>query len=269
MFRRPHNPLRRTLPGLALRGLALLLLLPSLALAAEVRVVTSGAFTEAYKTLVPIWEAATGHTVVSSFGASIGNAPDAIPSRLARGEKFDLVILSEGGLQALANEGKVVPDSRVDLARSQIGASVRKGTPKPDISTVEALKKTLMQAQSVAYSASASGVYLSTELFPKLGPEIDARMKTVARKILSERVGAVVARGEAELGFQQVSELIYFKELDFIGTLPPEVQQTTWFSAGILVGAAEPQLARQLARFLSSAAVAGIVRATGLDPAAR
>ena len=247
-----------------LAGLAGLAFASSSAFAAELRVVTSGAFTEAYKKLIPLYEQASGHTGVSSFGASIGNAPDSIPSRFARGEQFDLVILSEGGLDALVRAGRVVPGSRVDLARSQIGLSVRKGTPKPDISTVAALKQTLLDAKSVAYSASASGVYLSEVLFPKLG--VQERLKVTGKKILSERVGAVVARGEADLGFQQVSELIYFTELDFVGTLPEEVQQTTFFVAGLVAGAKEPEVARHLVRFLSSPAVAEIVRATGLDP---
>jgi molybdate transport system substrate-binding protein len=232
--------------------------------AAELRVITSGAFTEAYKKLTPIYEQATGHKVISAFGASIGNAPDSIPSRFARGEKFDLVILSEGGLKALMEQGKVLPDSRMDMARSQIGVAVKKGTPKPDISTVAALRQTLLNAKSVAYSASASGTYLSTELFPKLG--VADRLAQTGKKVFSERVGAVVARGDAELGFQQVSELIYFKELDFVGTLPEEVQQTIFFSAGIVVDSNEKELAKQFARFLSSAAVADIVRETGLDP---
>ncbi len=234
--------------------------------AAEIRVITSGAFTEAYKKLVPLYEAATGDKVISAFGASIGNAPDSIPTRLARGEKFDLLILSEGGLAALEKSGKVVPGSRMDLARSQIGVAVLKGTPKPDISTVAALRQAILNAKSIAYSASASGTYLSSELFPKLG--VTHRTDVTAKRVLSERVGAVVARGDAELGFQQVSELIYFKELDFVGTLPDEVQQTIFFSAGLVDGSAQPEPARQLARFLSSAAVAEIVRATGLDPVA-
>jgi len=260
----------KLLPLFTRRGLlasALLLFAALATQAAEVRVVTSGAFTEAYKKLVPIFEAASGHKVISAFGASIGNAPDSIPSRFARGEKFDLVILSEGGLEALMKDGKLVPGSRVDLARSQIGVAVRKGTPKPDISTVEALRQTLLNAKSVAYSASASGTYLSTEMFPKLG--IAEQMQKTARKIYSERVGAVVARGDAELGFQQVSELIYFKELDFVGTLPDAVQQTIFFSAALVQGSQQADLARHLLGFLTSPAVADIVRATGLDPASR
>lgn len=261
---RTLSQLSRSLSRRALGGILVALFATQTALAADIRVVTSGAFTEAYKKLVPIYEAASGHKVISSYGASIGNAPDSIPSRFARGEAFDLVILSEGGLEALMRDGKLVKGSRVDVVRSQIGAAVRKGTPKPDISTVAALTQTLLNAKSVAYSASASGVYLSTEMFPKLG--VQERLAVTGKKILSERVGAVVARGDAELGFQQVSELIYFKELDFIGTLPDEVQQTIFFSAGLVEGSAQPELARHLLRFLTSPAVADIVRATGLDP---
>lgn len=259
------NSLSRISRRCVLAAFAGLVLLSSPAFAADIRVVTSGAFTEAYKKLIPIYEQASGHRVISAYGASIGDAPDSIPSRFARGEPFDLVILSEGGLQALMKQGKIVPGSRLDLARSQIGAAVRKGTPKPDISTVEALRQTLLAAKSVAYSASASGTYLSTELFPKLG--VQERLQVTGKKILSERVGAVVARGEAELGFQQVSELIYFKELDFVGTLPEEVQQTIFFSAALVAGSSQQDAARHLAAFLASPAVAEIVSATGLDPA--
>jgi molybdate transport system substrate-binding protein len=257
-------PLRQVARRWILAGLLTSVVWLAPASAAEIRVITSGAFTEAYKQLVPLYEAATGDKVISAFGASIGNAPDSIPSRLARGEAFDLVILSEGGLAALEKSGQVVPGSRMDLARSQIGVAVRKGTPRPDISTVAALKQAILNARSIAYSASASGTYLSSELFPKLG--VTQHTDVVAKRIFSERVGAVVARGDAELGFQQVSELIYFKELDFLGTLPDEVQQTIFFSAGLVQGSTQANSARQLARFLSSAAVAEIVRSTGLDP---
>ncbi len=250
--------------GLLAIGAALVVLVAQSAQAVEIRVITSGAFTEAYKQLITEFEKQTGHKLISSFGASVGNAPDAIPTRLARGEKFDLVILSDGGLEALVKSGYVIKGSRVDLVRSQIGAAVRKGTPQPDISTVEALTKTLLDAKSIAYSASASGVYLSTELFPKLG--VAEQLKDKAKKIMSERVGAVVARGDAELGFQQVSELIYFKELDFIGTLPDAVQQTIFFSAGLIEGSKEQVTAKQLIRFFQSPEVADVIRKTGLEP---
>lgn len=235
--------------------------------AADIRVVTSGGFSAAYDVLVPLYEQATGHKVITTRGASIGNAPDSIPSRMARGEQFDVVILADAGLEAQVKQGKVEPGSRVDLARSVIGLSVRKGFPKPDISTVAAFRQALLDAKSIAYSASASGTYLSNELFPRLG--VAEQMQKTAKKIYSERVGAVVARGEADLGFQQVSELLPFAELDFVGPIPEEVQQTIFFSAGIATGAKEPEAARHLVRFLASAAAAPIVKRTGMDPVAQ
>lgn len=263
-------PRRRALSallGAALSlGLALGAATPSSGQAAEIRVVTSGGFSAAYDQLIPLYEQATGHKVVTARGASMGKAPDSIPSRFARGEQFDIVILADSGLEALVAQGKVQPGSRVDLARSMIGMSVRKGTPKPDISTVDALKQTLLDAQSIAYSASASGTYLSNELFPRLG--VAEQIKDKATKIYSERVGAVVLRGDAEIGFQQVSELLPFKELEFVGPLPDEVQQRVFFSAGVAAGAANPDAARHLIRFLAAPAAVPIVRSTGMEPAA-
>ncbi|KZK28497.1 molybdenum ABC transporter substrate-binding protein [Delftia sp. GW456-R20] len=252
--------------GLGL-GLALGAATPSTAAADEIRVVTSGGFSAAYDQLIPLYEQATGHKVVTSRGASMGNAQDSIPSRLARGEQFDIVILADGALDNLAAQGKVEAGSRVDLARSMIGMSVRKGTPKPDISTVDALKQTLLDAKTIAYSASASGTYLANELFPRLG--VAEQMKGKATRILSERVGAVVLRGDADIGFQQVSELLPFKELEFVGPLPDEVQQRVFFSAGVATGAKNLDTARHLIRFLAAPAAAPIVRSTGMEPAAK
>ena len=235
--------------------------------AREVRVVSSGGFTAAYKILAPLYAQASGVKIVSEYGASIGNAPDSIPSRLARGETFDIVILADSAFEKLVAEGKGVAGSRVDLGRSLIGASVKKGTPKPDISTVPALKNALLNAKSVAYSASASGTYLSEELFAKLG--VADRMKVTAKKIMSERVGAVVARGDAELGFQQASELLPFTELDYLGPIPDEVQQKVFFSAGVLQGAPNPEGAKRFIRYLASPAAAGVIESTGLTPVAK
>jgi molybdate transport system substrate-binding protein len=142
--------------------------------------------------------------------------------------------------------------------------AVRKGAPKPDISSVEALKRTLLQAESIAYSASVSGTYLSTELFPRLG--IADQIKGKSRRIESERVGAVVARGEAEIGFQQISELLPISGIDYVGPLPPEVQKITVFSAGVTVRAKEPDAARGLIKFLASPAAAPAIRKYGLEP---
>lgn len=232
--------------------------------AAPLRVISSGGFTAAYKTLAPLYAQASGQRIDSQYGASIGNAPDAIPTRLARGERFDIIILSDNALDEMIRKGQVLPGSRVDLGLSLIGAAVKKGTPKPDISTVDALKQTLMNAKSIAYSASASGTYLATELFPKLG--VAPQVMPKAKRILSERVGAVVARGDAELGFQQASELLPFTELDYLGPIPAEAQQRVFFSAGVMANSTQMDAAKRFIRYLASPAAASIVRSTGLEP---
>lgn len=231
---------------------------------AEIRVITSGAFTEAYKMLTPMFEKESGHKVISAYGASMGNAPDAIPARLARGEAVDVVIMAAPALDDLIKAGKVMPGSRVDLVRSSIGFAVRSGAPKPDISTVPKLKAALLEAKSIAYSASASGVYFSTVLLQKLG--IAGEVLPKSKRILSERVGTIVARGEAELGLQQVSELVPIAGIAYIGPLPDEVQQNTLFSAGIVMGAKEPEAARAMIKFFTSTAAAPVIAKTGLEP---
>ena len=139
----------------------------------EIRVICSGGFTAAYNRLAPRFEQITGKKVISAYGASMGNAPDAIPQRLARGEPTDIIILARAALDEFTSQGTVRPDSRVDLAESRIGVAIRAGAPKPDISTVDGLQRALLAASSIAYSASASGVYVSTELYKKLGIEAD------------------------------------------------------------------------------------------------
>jgi molybdate transport system substrate-binding protein len=223
---------------------ASLVLAGGAAQAAEVKVMNSGGFAAAYKELAPGCERATGHTVETAWGASMGTAPDAIPMRLERGEPADVLIMAAHALDDLMRQGKAVPGSRVDLARSTIAMAVKSGAAKPDIATAEAFERALAQAKSIAYSASASGTYLSTEVFPRLkgGAEIMAK----SRKILSERVGTVVARGEAEIGFQQLSELLPIKGIDIVGPLPAQLQRITVFSAGIAVGAKEPEAGKAL-----------------------
>ena len=234
--------------------------------ATDIHVMTSGGFTAAYNELRPGFEKTSGHTVKTAYGASMGNAGDSIPSRLARGEPADVVILARPALDALVEQGKVVPGSQVDLVRSSIGFAVKKGAPKPDIGTVEALKRTLIAAPSIAYSASASGTYYETELLKHLG--IEAQVKPKSRRILSERVGTVVARGDAALGLQQVSELLPIEGIDYVGPLPAEVQRVTVFSAGIATGSKQPEAARDLIRYLNSPAAAPTIAKTGLEPLA-
>jgi molybdate transport system substrate-binding protein len=167
-------------------------------------------------------------------------------------------------LGEMIEQGKAVRTSRVDLVRSPIGMSVRAGASKPDIRTPDALKQTLLNAKSVAYSDSASGVYVGTELFKRLGIADD--MKGKARMIPAEPVASVVARGDAELGFQQISELLPIAGADLVGPLPPEVQKITVFSAGLTANANQPEAGRALIAFLASAAAAPALKRAGLDP---
>ncbi|RYF71391.1 MAG: ABC transporter substrate-binding protein [Comamonadaceae bacterium] len=231
----------------------------------EINVMTSGGFTAAYNELTPTYERETGNKVKTSYGASMGAASDSIPSRLSRGEPVDVVILARPALDALVAQGKVVPGSQVDLVRSSIGFAVKKGAPKPDISTVDALKRTLLAAPSIAYSASASGTYYETELLKTLG--IEAEVKPKSRRILSERVGTIVARGEAALGLQQVSELLPIEGIDYIGPLPAAVQRVTVFSAGVSTTARSPEGAKQLIRYFTSPPARPAIVRSGLEPA--
>lgn len=234
------------------------------AAAVEIRVMSSGGLTAAYRALGPEFERVTGDTLHTVQGASMGAAPDAIPQRLARGEPADVLLLAADGLEALVARGQAVPGSRVDIARSLIGLAVRAGAPKPDIRTVDSFRQALLAARSVAYSASASGVYIETEMYRRLG--IHDEMMPKSRRIYSERVGTVVARGDAEIGFQQVSELLPIEGIDYVGTIPEPVQQVTIFSAGVAAGAQAPNEARALIRFLASPEAAPVLSRTGLDP---
>jgi molybdate transport system substrate-binding protein len=245
-------------------AVVLLLFFADAGQSAVVTVVSSGGFAAAYRALAPVFERTTGNTLVTSWGPSMGNTPNAVPVRIQRGEPIDVVIMVGDALDDLIQGGKVIADSRLDLARSSIGAAVRAGAPKPDISSVDALRRALLAAKSIAYSDSASGVYISSELFKRLG--IADQVAGKSRMIPAEPVGLVVARGEAEIGFQQISELKPIAGIDMVGPLPPEVQKITIFSAGIVVGAREPKAARLLLAFLASPAADAAVRESGLEP---
>jgi molybdate transport system substrate-binding protein len=245
-------------------GIASVLWLTVAAGAAEVRVMISGGFSAAYNALVPEFERATGHKVITAFGPSMGTTANAIPVRLERGEPADVLILVGYALGDLIKRGKVVPDSRVDLVKSKIGVAVKSGAPKPDISSVDALKRALLAAKSVAYSDSASGVYISTEMFERLG--ITNEMKDKARKIPATPVAEIVAHGDAEIGFQQISELKPVAGIDIVGPLPDELQRVTVFSAGIAGVSKEPDAGRALIKFLASPAASAAIIQSGLEP---
>jgi molybdate transport system substrate-binding protein len=245
-------------------GFATTLLLAGSAGAAEVRVMISGGLTAAFNALVPEFERTTGNKVLTAYGPSMGTTVNAIPVRLARGEPADVLIMVGYALVDLAKQGKVVAGSSVDLVKSPIGIAVKAGAPKPDISSADAVKRALLAAKSVAYSDSASGVYVSTEMFEKLGI-VDA-MKDKAKKIPATPVGETVARGEAEIGFQQIAELRPVSGIDIVGPLPPDLQKITVFSAGIASVSKEPEAGKALIKFLGSPAASATIVKSGLEP---
>jgi molybdate transport system substrate-binding protein len=259
------RPLPATLRAFAL-GFVTAILLSGAANAAEVRVMISGGLAAAHKALVPEFERATGHKVLTAYGPSMGTTANAIPVRLERGEPADVLIMVGYALDDLAKQGKVIPDSRVDLVKSPIGIAVKSGAPKPDISTAEAVKRMLLAAKTIAYSDSASGVYVSTEMFDKLG--IKEAMKDKARKIPATPVGEIVAHGTAEIGFQQISELRPVEGIDIVGPLPDELQKITVFSAGIAAVSREPDAGKALIKFLASPAARTEIVKSGMDPIA-
>jgi molybdate transport system substrate-binding protein len=237
-----------------------------IARASEVKVMISGGLATPYKELAPQFERATGNTVVTAYGPSMGATENAIPVRLARGEAADVLIMVGDALGEMIEQGKAVRASRVDLVHSPIGMAVRAGASKPDIRTPDALKQTLLNAKSVVYSDSASGIYVGGELFKRLG--IAAEMKDKARMIPAEPVASVVARGDAELGFQQISELLPIAGADLVGPLPPEVQKITIFSAALTANANQLEAGKALIAFLASAAAIPALKRAGLDPLA-
>jgi molybdate transport system substrate-binding protein len=244
---------------------AAFLLVAALASADEIRVMTSGAFTAAHQALAADFERASGHTVITTYGASMGTGDTTIPRRLERGEPADIVILASSALDDLIARGLVVAGSRMDLVRSAIGMAVRAGAPKPDISTVAALTRTLLAAKAVGYSSSASGVYLSTELFPALGVADALKGRT---RVSEGAVGPLIASGAVEIGFQQISELLPVAGIEIVGPLPADIQRVTIFSAGIVRGAHAAAAARELLRFYTSREAAPTMTRTGLEPIA-
>jgi molybdate transport system substrate-binding protein len=253
-----YNPQAMKPLNISLCALVLFVVCARFVYAAELRALTSAALTEAYGELIPEFERATQIKVVTSFGG------DDIPKRLEGGEPADVVIIWRVHLDKLVKEGLVVQGSEVDVVGSLIGVAVRDGIPKPDISSVDALRLALLNAKSIAYSASISGVYVSTELFPKLG--ITEQVKGKGKRIEGMRVGAAIARGDAEIGFQQISELLPISGIQYVGPLPPEVQRVTIFSAGSVKNAQNSSAVHALIRFLTSPAAAAVFSRKGLDP---
>ncbi len=236
--------------------------------AAEVHVMISAGFYGVYSELGPAFERTTGHHLVTTRGPSMGDSPEAIPTRLARGETADVVILDGASADELVKRRLVRAGSKVELARSQIGMVVRAGAAKPDIGSVEAFRNALLSAKSIAYSDSGSGTYLSSTLFAKLGvaDQVAGKSRKVRGPPSGEPVAAVVARGEAEIGFQQVSELIHVPGVAFVGAIPAELQPGFTFAGAIVIAAQQPEAADALIRFLASPEAAPTISRAGLTP---
>jgi molybdate transport system substrate-binding protein len=228
--------------------------------AAEINVISTQATQEAYLELVPQFERLSGHKVKTVFNGTLN-----VQKRLADGEPYDLVIMAGPAIDEQIKLGKALAGSRVDLAKSGTGVAVRKGTAKPDISSADALKKTLLAAKSIGYSTGPSGLYM-LGVFEKLGiaEQVKAKLKQTPSGVF---VGTLIANGEAEVGFQQISELMHFAGIDYVGPLPGELQRMTVFSAGIHSGAKQGDAARALVKFLTAPAAAPVMRKHGLEPA--
>jgi molybdate transport system substrate-binding protein len=232
--------------------------------APTLKIMISGGFRAAYQELVPEFERKTGLTIVTAYGGSMGNAPNAIPNRLQSGESADVVILASSALEELVKKHEVIPTTRMDLAQAIIAMAVRAGAQKPDISTLEGLKRTLLTAKSIAYSDSTSGVYLSTELFQRLGIADEIRSKCIRVDI--GMVGTVISRGDAEIGFQQLSELLPIAGIDIVGPIPPEAQKITVYSGAVVVDSKQQVIAKQFLRFLASPEAAATIKKSGMQP---
>jgi molybdate transport system substrate-binding protein len=226
---------------------------------ADIQVMSSAAIKAAYLELVPAFERASGHKVATRWIPGVD-----LLKRVKEGEASDLVIMQSKDIEELIAAGRIAAGSRVDLATSGVGVAVKAGAPRPDISSADALKRALLAAKAISFSTGPSGVYM-LELFAKLG--IANEMKAKSKQIKGEPSGAAAARGETELAFQQVSELLPVPGIDLIGTLPPEIQKVTTFCAGMQKSAREPAAAREWLAYIKSRAAVDAIRKSGMEPA--
>jgi len=240
-------------------ALAVWATIPDSALA-QVKVITSGGFAAPLREMLPAFEKSTGISVEIIPGKSQGSGPDTIAAQLSRGVVADVVILSREGLNDLISANRIVAHSDIDLAKTPIGLSVRAGAPRPDISTVDGFKNTLLHAKSITFPSSTTGIYMTTKLLPQLG---------IAGEVLpkSSNAGvAAVAKGDTEIAIQPVSELLHVPGTDFVGTLPPEIQYISVFSAALVAGPERNSEAKKLIIFLDSAEAKTAIRNSGMEP---
>jgi molybdate transport system substrate-binding protein len=233
--------------------------LAGMAHAAEVKVLASTAVRDVIVTLAPDFERSTGNRIAGTWAGTVD-----VLKRLQEGEVVDLVILAAPDIDNLIKQGRIVPGSRAPLLKSDVGACVRMGAPKPDISTPDAVKRTLLAAKSIAYSSGPSGVYL-VGLFQRMGIADEMKAKSTVPPP-GTAVGDLVARGDVELGFHQISELLPVAGIDYLGPLPAAIQGTTVFTGGIHAGASQPDAAAALIKYIASPDAVPIIRKKGMEP---
>src|SRR5262249_17581355 len=255
--------LHRRTPYLVWTALTIAILLAGEAQAAEIKLMSSGGMKVALIDLTPAFQKATRHKVTATYGA-----PGIIRDRVLGGEPMDALVFPAPGLDDLVTRGKVVADSKIILARSGMGIAVRAGAPKPDISTPEALKRTLLAARSIVYTdpafGSPSGVHFA-KVLERLG--IAEQMKAKSKLHDGEGFNAeFVARGEIELAIQQISEIVPVQGAELLGPLPEPLQLTTVFATGIGTGAKEPAATNGFTKFLTSSAATAVIKKTGMEP---
>ena len=253
MNKRRHASIR------AVIVIAALFALPTASFA-QVKVIISGGFSAAYRELLPEFERTSGMTVTTSSGGSQGDGPNTIGAQLRRGVLADVVIMNKAGLGELMAEGRIISGTNVDLAQTSLGMAVRAGAPKPDISTVDAFKQTLLRAKSVTFDSSTTGIYLTTTLFPRLGIAEQMAEKSTTMGV------AAVARGDAEIAVQPVSEILPVRGVDFVGTIPADVQYVAVFSAAVVAGSKETEASKRLIAFLASEGATAAIRKNGMEP---
>jgi molybdate transport system substrate-binding protein len=231
--------------------------------AAEIKVLHGGAFTQVIANVVPEFEKQTGHKVTLAR-ETVG----ALTKRIEEGEAFDLAVLTPGAIEDLIKKGKIVAGSRANLARVGVGVVVKEGAPRPDIGSVDAFKRALLAAKSVAYidpqAGGSSGIYVA-DLLVKLGVADQVKPKAVL--IHGGAVAEHIAKGEAELGIHQISEILPVKGITLVGPLPKEIQNYTTYSAGLGANSKAPEAAKALVGFLTDPKVTPLIKDKGMEPA--
>jgi molybdate transport system substrate-binding protein len=226
-------------------------------------VLISGGFSGPSEQLLPEFERTAGIRVTTGSGSSQGTGPQTIAAQLARGVPADVVILSREGLTELIAANRIATGTDVDLARTPLGVAVRTGAPKPEVRTVEAFKQLLLKSRAVAVPSSTSGIFLTSDVFPRLGIADKVNVKLTPR---GSGATAMVATGEADIAVMPVSEIMHAPGVDFAGTLAEEIQLNQVFSAAVVTGSTEVDAAKRLIAFLVSERASGAIKSGGMEP---